>query len=266
MMVEAAWYDVRREGWVRDVLVLLHPPYSLWFLSYVVIGAALAPKMNWSTLLWTLLAFFLAMVIGAHCLDELNGRPLRTKLPGKLLWTLAIVSIAGAIAIGAALGVRETVWVIPCIIFGGFIVFAYNLEWPRDWARFRLFREFGLVGFFHRDLWFGVAWGAFPAVTAYIAQTYTVSWGIAGVAAACLLYSMAQRVLSFHGRFWRRKVMELRGKYYVEGEGSVVPETVGWNLGHDLTRQSIIEPAEVALRFMTWTIIAAAAGLILTHL
>ena len=244
-MAEVAWYDIKAKGWLRDLVILLHFPYSVWHLSYVVIGAALAPTMNWGTLGWTVLAFFLAMGIGGHCLDELNGRPLRTKIPGVLLWTLAIVSVVGAIAIGVFVGVKETVWVIPCIIFGGFIVFAYNLEWFR--------------GFFHHDEWFGFAWGAFPAVTAYIAQTHTVSWGIAGVAVACLLYSMTQRVLSFHGRFWRRKVFFLEGRYFTE-----VPKEP--NQPRVLTKQDIIGPAEVALKFMTWTVVAAAVGLIVAHI
>ena len=244
-MAEVAWYDIKAKGWLRDLIIILHPPYTLWHLSYVLIGAALAPTMNWSTLGWTVWAFFLAMGIGGHCLDELNGRPLRTKVPGVLLWTLAIVSIAGAIAIGVFVGVRETVWVIPCILFGGFIVFAYNLEWFR--------------GFFHHDFWFGFAWGAFPAVTAYIAQTHTVSWGIAGVAVACLLYSMAQRVLSFHGRFWRRKVLVFEGRYFTD-----LPKEP--NTPRVLTKQDIIGPAEVALKFMTWTVVAAAIGLLLLHI
>lgn len=265
-MAKVAWYDIKAKGWLRDLLIILHPPYTLWHLCYVLIGASLALEMNWGTLVWTLLAFFLAMGIGGHCLDELSGRPLRTNVPGALLWTLAIVSIAGAIAIGVLVGVRETIWVVPCIIFGGFIVFAYNLEWPRDWARFGLFRELGLVGFFHHDFWFGFAWGAFPAVTAYIAQTHTVSWGIAGVAVACLLYSMTQRVLSSQARFFRRKVGALRGRYYLEGEGPVVPGTTGWAQGGGLNKEMIIRPAEVALKFMTWTVVAAAIGLLLSNI
>ena len=248
-MTEVAWYDVKAKGWVRDILVLLHLPYTGWHLSYVAIGAALAPQLNWGTLGWTLLAFFLGMGISAHCLDELNGRPLRTKIPGLLLWTLAVVSIAGAVSIGIVVGVRETVWVIPCIIFGGFIVFAYNME-------------LGPKGFFHRNEWFGFAWGAFPAITAYIAQTHTVSWGIIFVAGACLLYSMAQRVLSFHGRFWRRKVGKVEGRYYYpEGNDSMV-----WEHGGVLTKQAIIAPAELGLKFMNGAVVIAAIGLLLLHI
>ncbi|MBA7694624.1 hypothetical protein ES703_103237 [subsurface metagenome] len=192
-----------------------------------------------------MLAFFLGMGIGGHCLDELCGRPLRTKIPGVLLWTLAVVSIAGAISIGVFVGVRETVWVIPCIIFGGFIVFAYNLEWAR--------------GFFHYDFWFGFAWGAFPAITAYIAQAHTVSPAVIAVAGACLLYSMAQRDLSFHSRFWRRKVLMLEGHYFTDAPTEP-------NRPRVLTKQDIIGPSEVALQTMNLTVVLAAIGLLLLHI
>ena len=63
-----AFYALRPGGW-RDYVTLLHPPYTLWHLSYVAIGAALAPAMKWGLLGWTLLAFLLAMGIGAHAHD-----------------------------------------------------------------------------------------------------------------------------------------------------------------------------------------------------
>lgn len=250
-MSEVAWYDVQK-GWARDILILLHPPYTMWHLAYVVVGAALVPKINWVTLGWTLLAFFLAMGIGGHCLDELNGRPLKTKVPGLALIFAAVISIGGAVAIGAIVGVRETVWVIPCIIFGGFIVVAYTLELGR--------------GFFHHDFWFGFAWGAFPAITAYIAQTHTVSPVIGVVAVACLLYSLAQRVLSLHVRYFRRKVTKVQGYYFESDDFEIVPGVVGYGQSRNMERQTIIGPPEVALKFMTWTVVAAAIGLVLTHI
>ena len=244
-MTEVAWYDPKGSGWLRDLVILLHIPYTCWHLSYIPIGAALAPTMNWGTLGWTLLAFFLAMGIGAHCADELRGRPLRTKIPGWILALLCVLSLGGAVYIGVAIGLKETIWILPLIIFGVFIVFAYNLE---------LFR-----GFFHTNFWFGFAWGAFPAITAYIAQTHTVSPALILLAAACLLYSMTQRVLSTQARFWRRKVLMFEGHYFTEAPTEP-------NRPRVLTKQDIIEPAEVALKFMTWTVVAAAIGLLLLHI
>ena len=75
-----AFYALRPGGW-RDYVTLLHPPYTLWHLSYVAVGAALAPRMDWALLGWTTLAFALAMGVGAHALDEMRGRPLQTRIP-----------------------------------------------------------------------------------------------------------------------------------------------------------------------------------------
>src|SRR5215467_13134186 len=83
-----AFYALRSGGW-RDYVTLLHPPYTLWHLSYVAVGAALVPHMDWTLLGWTALAFALAMGVGAHALDELNGRPLQTRISSRMLVALA---------------------------------------------------------------------------------------------------------------------------------------------------------------------------------
>ena len=64
-----AFYALAPGGW-RDYVTLLHPPYTLWHLSYAAIGAALAPHLEVDRLVATLAAFFLAVGIGAHALDE----------------------------------------------------------------------------------------------------------------------------------------------------------------------------------------------------
>src|SRR5436305_598864 len=74
-----AFYALRSGGW-RDLVTLLHPPYTAWHLSYVAIGAAAAPHIYANRLIAALAAFFLAVGISAHALDELHGHPLATKL------------------------------------------------------------------------------------------------------------------------------------------------------------------------------------------
>ena len=149
-----AFYALRPGGW-RDYVTLLHPPYTLWHLSYVAVGAALAPTMKWSLLGWTALAFLLAMGVGAHALDELHGRPLQTRIPRGVLVAAATVSLAAACGIGIGVALGTTLWLLAFVGFGAFVVVAYNLEL--------------LGGAFHSDLWFAAAWGAFPALTAYFA-------------------------------------------------------------------------------------------------
>jgi len=75
---------------------LLHPPYTAWHLSYVAIGAAVAPRLDAERLVATLLAFFLAVGIAAHALDELNGRPLRTSIPSSVLAAAAAYALSRA--------------------------------------------------------------------------------------------------------------------------------------------------------------------------
>ncbi len=179
-----AFYALEPGGW-RDYVTLLHLPYTAWHLSYVVIGAALAPDPDGRRLLATLVAFFLALGIGAHALDELIGRPLRTRIPDRVLIGLAAVSIGAAAAIGIGAALAWTLWLLPFVAVGAFLVVAYNLE------------LFG--GRFHTDLWFALAWGAFPLLTAYLATAEKITVEALLAALFALLTSLLQRTLSTTG-------------------------------------------------------------------
>src|ERR1700722_9403305 len=118
-----AFYAARPGGW-RDWWTLLHPPYTAWHLSYVVIGACLAPHVSLSTLLGTLLAFLCAVGFAAHALDELHGRPLGTKIPNLVLVAVTIGGLVGAVALGIV-GVSRVGWVlIPFMVLGPLLVLA----------------------------------------------------------------------------------------------------------------------------------------------
>ena len=184
-----AFYALRTGGW-RDYVTLLHPPYTLWHLSYVAIGAALVPHVRWNVLGWTVLAFLLAMGIGAHALDELHGRPLRTGIPQRVLVALAVASIAAACAVGIWVASWRTWWLLAFVGAGAFIVVAYNLE---------LFD-----GAFHSDVWFAVAWGAFPLLTGYAACGGRIRGEAFLAAAFGFSSSLAQRTLSTPVRHARR--------------------------------------------------------------
>jgi 1,4-dihydroxy-2-naphthoate octaprenyltransferase len=171
-------------------VTLLHPPYTAWHLSYVAIGAALAPDFRLDRLAWTLAAFVLALGVAAHALDELNGRPLRTAIPRAVLVGLAAVSLTGGVAIGVGAAAAWGWWLLAFVAVGGFLVPAYNLE------------LFG--GRFHSDLWFGLAWGAFPLLTAYFAQAQELRAEAVLAAAFATFLSLAQRTLSTQVRAIRR--------------------------------------------------------------
>src|SRR5437870_9272969 len=163
-----AYYATRARGWRRDMWAVLHPPYTAWHLSYVVIGAGLAPSLDVKRLAATVLAFFLAVGISAHALDELRGRPLQTDLPAKTLWAAAILGLVGAVGLGLAGVFVVGPGLLPFIAAGVLFVFAYNLEL--------------LGGRLHGDFWFALSWGAFPVLTAYFAQTGRLSFAAVAVA------------------------------------------------------------------------------------
>jgi hypothetical protein len=235
-----AFYALEPGGW-RDYLTLLHPPYTLWHLSYVAIGAALAPGLTWERLLVALAAFFLAVGIGAHALDELNGHPLQTRISDPVLVALSAVSISGAVALGVYASIAYTAWLAPLVVAGAFIVCAYNLE------------LFG--GAFHSDFWFAVAWGSFPLVAAYlaVAERITVEALLAAVFAGFL--SLAQRQLSTQVRTVRRRVVSVSGTLELsEGE----PEPI--------TEATLTKAPEAALRAMTVAVVSLAVGLVVLRL
>jgi len=191
-----AFYALAPGGW-RDYATILHPPYTLWHLSYVAIGAGLAPHVQVERLLVALAAFFLAVGIGAHALDELNGRPLRTKIPDRVLVALAALSIGGAVTLGVYASIAYTGWLAPLVAAGAFIVCAYNLE------------LFG--GAFHSDTWFALAWGSFPLLVAYLAVAERVTVEALLAAAFAGFLSLAQRRLSTPVRTVRRRVASVSG-------------------------------------------------------
>jgi hypothetical protein len=202
-----AYYALRPGGW-RDYWTLLHPPYTLWHLSYVAIGAAAAPHLAVGRLGASLVAFFLGVGLTAHALDELGGRPLGTHISSRVLVAIAAVGLVGAIALGVLGAIEVSWWLLAFVAFGSFIVLAYNLELAG--------------GRFHTDLWFALSWGAFPALTGYFAQAGTVRWEAGLVALACLFLSIAQRRLSTPARRLRRRVAALEGRMVLR-DGKEVP-------------------------------------------
>ena len=191
-----AFYALAPGGW-RDWWTLLHPPYTIWHLSYVALGASTVAEVDLYRLGMSLLGFFLGVGLAAHALDELRGRPLGTSIPDRVLQGLAAVSLAGAAAVGVVGIVQVSAWLTLFIVVGAFLVVAYNLEL--------------LGGAFHSDLWFALAWGGFPALTGAFAQRGRLELTAVLVAAACVAISAAQRTLSTPVRRLRRRVADVEG-------------------------------------------------------
>lgn len=234
--MKPSWYALERGGW-RDYVTLLHLPYTAWHLSYVVIGGCLAPGVAWGRLGAVVAAFALAVGIGAHALDELRGRPLSTKIPDAVLVGLAVASIGAACAIGLVGAATFRTWLALLVPVGAFLVVAYNLELAG--------------GRFHSDLWFGLAWGGFPVVCGYAAVSGEL--GVAAVLAAgfAVLHSLAQRALSNHVRFVRRRVAAVNGEIELRDGGREA-----------LDESRLIAAEERGLRLLAAATVLVAAALV----
>ncbi len=166
-----AWY-AQRGGRAADLVTLLHIPYTAWHLGYVAIGAALAPVIDWRVLVGTLLAFAIGLGVSAHALDELHGRPLRTGLSDGQLVGLAVAGfvIVGALSVAGAMLVSP--WILAWAAAGILISAAYSLEW---------------IPALHTLVGFGLAWGAFPVLAGFWAQTK--SFSAASLGRRCRLHA-----------------------------------------------------------------------------
>ena len=235
-----AFYALAPGGW-RDWWTLLHPPYTLWHLSYVALGAATAVEVDLYRLGMSLLGFFLGVGLAAHALDELRGRPLGTSIPDPVLQGLAIAALAGAAAVGIVGIVQVSAWLAAFIVVGAFLVVAYNLEL--------------MGGAFHSDLWFALAWGGFPALTGAFAQDGRLHAAAVLVAGACVAISAAQRALSTPVRRLRRRVATVEGTITLR-DGTTEP------VGAEVIRSA----PEAALKLLSLAMPLLATGFVLSRL
>jgi hypothetical protein len=235
-----AFYALPAGGW-RDLVTILHPPYTAWHLSYVAIGAALAPSFVLWRLGAALGAFFLALGISCHALDELAGRPLGTQLSRPALIGLAAVGLGGAVVIGIVFAVLVSAWLIPFMVVGAFLALAYNLE------------LFG--GRFHSDLWFAVAWGGFPALTGWFVEALDLRVEALLLAVTCALISVAQRRLSTPARELRRRTASISGEQVLKS-----------GQRFELDEARLLAPLEGALAAMWMAMVVLAATLVIARL
>lgn len=237
-----AFYALASDGGWRDVLTVLHPPYTLWHVSNVAIGAAMAQHVHAGRLLAAVAAFFLAVGVGAHAMDELNGRPLGTRLSRRALIGLSAGGLGGALAIGVAGVFVVSPTLIPLIAAGAFIAPAYNLEW------------FG--GRFHTDFWLAASWAGFSCFTGWWVNALGVhsareAVAIAAAVLACSFLVTAQRRLSTPVRELRRRTVALEGEQRL-ADGTVRP----------LSREALSAPLDGALKALSIAVPLLAVALL----
>jgi ubiquinone/menaquinone biosynthesis methyltransferase len=225
--VAPAFYALEGGGW-RDYWTLLHPPYTAWHLSYVLLGAALAPMPDPRVVAGALLAFFLAVGIAAHSFDELQGRPLGTRIPSPVLVALGSLGLFGAVALGIVAASMLGLWFLVLVAIGAVLVISYGLEIP----------------IVHSDIGFALAWGAFPVVASAAANGAPLPATLAAAIGAALV-SLTQRRLSTPVRRIRRKAAEVTGSVRYR-DGTV----------EEIDAARLIGAPESALRLL-WLAIAA---------
>lgn len=207
----------------------------------MAIGAALAPAFVLWRLGAALGAFFLALGVACHALDELMGRPLATRLPSVALVAMASAGLAAAVAIGIVGAIVVSAWLIPLVVIGTFLALSYNLE------------LFG--GRLHTDLWFAVAWGGFPAFTGWFVEALDVRPEGVLIALACCLFSVAQRRLSTPARQLRRRTVAVEGRQVLR-DGRVI----------ELDPARLAAPVEGALSALWMAMVVLAVALVLRRL
>jgi demethylmenaquinone methyltransferase / 2-methoxy-6-polyprenyl-1,4-benzoquinol methylase len=231
-----AFYAARSGGW-RDYWTLLHPPYTVWHLSYVLLGASLAPSPDPRVVGGALLAFFLAVGLGAHAFDELRGRPLRTRIPSSVLVAIGTGGLGGAAVLGLLAAAQVGSGMLAFVAAGVALVLAYAFEVP----------------VVHSDVGFALGWGAFPVATAAFAVGAPPLPTLLAAAAAALL-SAAQRALSTRARSVRRRATEVSGTVrYADGTSETID------------RQSLIAAPESALRILWLAVLAVALASLLSR-
>jgi len=231
-----AFYAARVGGW-RDYWTLLHPPYTVWHLSYVLLGAALAPSPDPKIVAGALVAFGLAVGVGAHAFDELHGRPLRTRIPSPVLAVAGTAALLAAVAIGFVGVTMFGPLFLLLVALGALTVVLYGLEVP----------------FVHSDVGFAIGWGAFPVVaTAYATGAHPVPTVLAAIAAALL--SLAQRRLSTRARSIRRRAVSMSGEI-VYSDGS----------RESIDPHALIGAAEGALAILWLAVFAGSLAVLLAR-
>jgi hypothetical protein len=235
--LKASWYASAKEGAVADFVNLLHPPYTLWHLSYVLIGIALSPVIYPNRSIWTMLAFFLGLGLGAHALDETMGNPLRTKISKNMLYLIGFASLSAAIGIGLYYVIELSILILPIVGVEAFFAVAYNLE---------MFEKR-----FHTDIVFALSWGSIPFFAGYFVNSLSVSLAVLIMAIAIGLLTYVQRTLSIQARLFRRKMQAVKSINLENGE--TVP----------MSSQQLISPAEKSLKALTVMIFVLSIALLI---
>lgn len=193
--VKRNWFMIQGNSRLIEFVNMLYLPYTFMNLSFVMMGAFIAPKFDIVILGLTLLAYFFGLGIGAHALDQLNGKPWGTRLSNLELWMIVAASMSTAVGIG----LYAIQWIgYPLLLFiatAFFSAFAYNLGWGPRSTLFGVYKEKPET-LFHGVWFFSLAWGFLPVITSYYAQAQSIGWPAIILGTVALILSLREIRLS----------------------------------------------------------------------
>ena len=138
-------------------------PFSFVLLGWMTFAQSLAPSLNLEVYLYTLLAAFFGLVVGAHYIDVATSEKKFSpyfKVPGRRMLYTGVVFVALGAAVGVYISLR---WNALFLIFVGIETFA-AIAYPREKPRFA-----------HSYTAFAVTWGAIPFLASYFIQAATLT-------------------------------------------------------------------------------------------
>ena len=197
----------------------------------------MAPVINTERSIAVLCAFFLGLGVGAHALDEMMGNPLRTRVSTRQLFTLGLLALSTAVAIGMYFAITLSLLLLPLILLELFFAIAYNLEI--------------LEGRFHSSLVFSLSWGVVPFLTGYFVNALSLNIPVLLVSIAIGILTFVQRILSTQARFLRRRAPTIQGMLLKDG--TLIPTDSA----------ELARPSEIALKCLTLVVFLIAAALVL---
>lgn len=147
----------RKNTWVYGLRI----PFSLVFLGWMTLAQVIGPLFNPQIYLYTILASFFGLVVGAHYIDIGSSRKKFSpylKIPGSML-AVGLVAVALGGILGIYIALRWNAAFLAFVVVEGFAAVAYPREKPRV---------------VHTYPGFGLTWGAIPFLGAYFIQEGTV--------------------------------------------------------------------------------------------
>jgi hypothetical protein len=150
--------------WRRNVwLYGLRTPFSLVFIGWMTLAEAMSPRFSLEIYLYSVLAVFLGLVVGAHYIDIGTSRekfsPFFPDIPSWMLW-VGILTVAAGGLVGVYIALKWNLLFIVFVAVEGFAAVAYPREKPKQ---------------VHSYPGFGLTWGTIPFVAAYFIQSGTLS-------------------------------------------------------------------------------------------